>query len=160
TTRLGAGDDDGIEIAIPEIVEIKVEGSQMRLTALTPRNTWQGIKLDVDGSPARCLVQQFEKLHFGVLEGGVGHIVHEPYLERFSGVAVDRHYRLRTLSFCPARRDPTTLNHYSHDKASGANTNELILIWPRSPWPALDRRRYRRSGRSEHSGESSPGSPR
>jgi len=58
---LGAGDNDAIKPAIPEIVKIEVEAVQMPLSALGSRNPGQGVQLHYDWKVARRDIEQLER---------------------------------------------------------------------------------------------------
>src|SRR5260221_14049434 len=109
---LGAGDDDAIKPAIPEIVKIEVETAQMPLSALGSRNSGQGVKLHHDWDAARGDIEQLEELEFGVLERRVGHIFDE---RKSDALAVPDVTADRTRSLIrPTSRNSPTFNDQRH----------------------------------------------
>src|SRR5271157_4774279 len=93
----------------------------MLLYAFAARNTRQVVELHVDWNIARGCLQQCEKLRFGVVESGVGHVVDERDADATScrrTIARCRRRRwvgTRILPFQPMFRNAAAVYHQGHD---------------------------------------------
>src|SRR5579862_8771581 len=124
--RFVAGDDQRVELAVPEVLDAGVKAIEMTAAGFGPWNVGQGVEGHADGYVLGGGIEQREELALGRLERSIGHVIDDADLDTVGGRPVEHHGVAQPLAVGWNSIQIDRHQRSSIEALAGTGSNDLV----------------------------------